>query len=108
MPTPLPVQVGGALETDWWIFGATLFTGIVTLLLFVATYLVASRTADLAKDTIDASDIADEHHQQTLWPLLVVGAVKATNYWMTIRVKNIGGGPAPSVLLEITEINGRP
>jgi hypothetical protein len=54
--------------TDVGIFGATVLLAIVTGALFVATYLVARRTAELAADQAATNRLLDQHHQESLMP----------------------------------------
>lgn len=119
--TPLPVHFTDSLDTIKWtdkgMFWATVGLAIVTALLFNATRsmasqtkLLAKKTADmatetaaLASDTVDATDRADEHHQQSLWPLIVVSSLN--NYSSSscsVWLHNIGNGPAQNVQVVLT------
>lgn len=86
--------------------------------LFVATYRVATRTAELAKDTVAATRVADKHHQESLTPVVEwvclaqakpqyeeprtavaapSGKVEGWDITYTGTIKNVGTGPALNV-----------
>jgi hypothetical protein len=88
---------------------------IATLMLAAVTILVVFATLRLAKRTIEATDLADRHHQESLAPLLVIRNLDvvadapdtqtleyiADGYPFTIRgeIVNIGGGSATDISL---------
>lgn len=98
----LPVHVSGSLDTDWLMFGATILGAVITLGLFVATFMMARKTAELATDTVDAADRADVHHQQALWPNVVPTQAHVQGADLSITLENIGNGPAYSVTVVIS------
>jgi hypothetical protein len=108
-PTPFPVDVTGSLASDVPMVVATAVLAVITLALFLATFLMAKKTAELAQDTVDASNLADEHHQQTLWPFIVVTkwSVQAQQApeLLNLQVKNIGSGVALAVRATLVAIN---
>ena len=111
IPTPFPVNVTGSLATDVPMVVATLALAVITLALFIASFLMAKKTAELAQDTVDASNLADEHHQQTLWPFIVVTKwsvlAQQNPDILNLQVKNIGSGAALAVRATLVTINAQ-
>jgi hypothetical protein len=77
---------------------------------------MAAKTAALARDTVNASILADIHHQESQAPLIVWDGLRiinaypeaATGVRLVMRglVRNIGFGPAAWAELRITMSNG--
>jgi len=96
--------------------GVSVFAALITLVLAlytrsmaIATQKLALETTQLARDTVDASDRADEHHQQTLWPFVSVLEVQRFSDSFQLHVKNIGTGIAvrgtASIISGHTQLN---
>jgi hypothetical protein len=92
-------------------------TTFSTAAAFVATAVMAWKTSELAKDTVDASDLADRHHQEALMPHVYVSAVmrsrmreyneptgKVRDWFVSLEgeLVNVGMGPALDIRLFIT------
>ncbi|HLY00914.1 MAG TPA: hypothetical protein VKR56_00305 [Candidatus Cybelea sp.] len=73
---------------------ATVLLALYTRKMAQATRKLALETTQLARDTVDASDRADEHHQQTLWPFVSITHVERYPISFGVSVKNIGTGVA--------------
>jgi hypothetical protein len=95
---------------------ATIALAIFTAFLFFATLAVASRTADVAADTVTASQQADTHHQESLTPIVVFkpGLIRLLNARIDIfpnaavgegRLRNVGAGPAMNVRMTVQALN---
>jgi hypothetical protein len=79
------------------------FLALATFGLFVATYLVARRTAQLGADTVKATKVADKHHQEALTP--VVEWV-CTAQALPIYPPDYSAGPLPPPIRYLISYSG--
>lgn len=129
-PSPLPVAITNfpaSAGVEWpmyrvalWSLFGNLILALVTGLLFWFTRSMATATressqktaemakmtAELAADTVDAANRADEHHQQSLWPLLVIKEVTIYVDHLEILISNVGGGPSLRSFVTVLGVNG--
>lgn len=75
---------------------------IVTGLLAWKTSQLHEATKNLAKDTVDASKLSDQHHQESLSAICIITEVKASRGVngtcnLEFTVQNVGSGPALGV-----------
>jgi hypothetical protein len=101
-------------------FTIGLFVG--SILLFIATSVLAWKTwqlhdatKELAKDTVEGSKLADQHHQESLSPVCVIEKAECvktsspggeTRYGINLIVRNIGAGPALTVIATAIAMEG--
>src|SRR5665213_2923632 len=91
-------------------FGISAALALVTAAMAVFTYIMAVRTRELGKDTVDASRRAERHHQQSLWPIVVAFtppdiAVTPNRRHAQFTIKNIGLGTCANCKIKLLYID---
>ncbi len=96
--------------------GLALFTGLLfnatrsmageTKKLAEKTAEMAQRTAELAADTVAAARKTDLHHQQSLWPYVVIAPGGFDQHGVRFDIRNIGPGASPDIVVRCAEIDG--
>lgn len=93
------------------------FLDLVTFLLVGGTVALAvytgrlhGATVGLAKDTVQGTEVADRHHQETLSPICVIAAVQSQESGGRLKVRvlvsNVGSGPALDVSVSLVATDG--
>jgi hypothetical protein len=81
-------------EPKWIALNAmvSMLAAIATVVLALYTRRMAKETKDLGRDTLDAADRADEHHQQSLWPFVALTSARVFGKTLIVELHNVGPG----------------
>ncbi len=94
------------LTTDPYLDTVTFVLMIATGVLAYKTWQLHSATVALAKDTVEATTVADRHHQESLSPLCVIRSVDwqsdQRGQRVAFKVHNQGNGPAVQIKCTVT------
>lgn len=92
--------------TDPYLDAVTFVLMIATGVLAYKTWQLHSATVALAKDTVEATTLADRHHQESLSPLCVIRDVAwqsdERGQRIILKIHNQGNGPAVQVKCTVT------
>jgi hypothetical protein len=98
-----------SLTTDPWLDLVTALLLVATVWLAIFTGRLNAATVGLAKDTVDASKLADRHHQESLLPIVQwlgranIFPPSGGSIELTFEgdLENVGPGPALNVVAEL-------